>query len=297
MCWTTDEPTTLTLADGSYEFVDLEAGAYVVREVVPDGFIQTFPQTKDGILWPAGVSNPAVGNVTPTLIELSLAEGDSHTETVSLTLPTTGALTNMVDVFLLFDDTGSFTFNSPIVRAAFPEIIAQLQTRLPGINLGFGVGRLEEYGNFAAEYSTGRPFILNQPVIASSSGGYTDAEVLASIQAALDHEAPGYGGDTPETVIEALYQMVTGAGFDGNNNGSLLDSGPAGPLSTQVNPGSSGDVPPFASFTARSRRMVCCLLRDRSAEPVSARVLYRSSSPRPTPALPINPRAKPNHRH
>ncbi len=243
------EPTTLTLADGSYEFVGLEAGAYVVREVVPDGFVQTFPQTLDGILWPAGVSNPAVGDVTPNLIELSLTEGESRTQTVSLTLPTTGALTNMVDVFLLFDDTGSFTFNSPIVRAAFPEIIAQLETRLPGINLGFGVGRLEEYGNFAAEYSNGRPFILNQPVIASSSGGYSDAEVLASIQAALDHVAPGYGGDTPETVIEALYQMVTGTGFDGDNNGSLLDSGPAGLLSTQVDPGGSGDVPPFASFT------------------------------------------------
>ncbi|MEZ6062947.1 MAG: hypothetical protein R3C19_21590 [Planctomycetaceae bacterium] len=42
----------------------------------------------------------------------------------------------MVDVFLLFDDTGSFTFNSPIVRAAFPNIISELQTRLPGIDLG-----------------------------------------------------------------------------------------------------------------------------------------------------------------
>jgi len=240
----TGEPTTLTLTDGSYEFLDLAAGAYVVREVVPGGFIQTFPQTQDGILWPAGVSNPAVGNVTPTLIQLSLAEGDVHTQTVALTLPTTGALTDMVDVFLLFDDTGSFTFNSPIVRAAFPEIIAQLETRLPGINLGFGVGRLEEYGNFAAEYSTGRPFILNQPIVASDVTDFS-----ASIQAALDHQAPGYGGDTPETVIEALYQMVTGAGFDGNNNGSLLDSGPAGLLSTQVNPGNSGDVPAFATFT------------------------------------------------
>ena len=134
----------------------------------------------------------------------------------------------MVDVFLLFDDTGSFTLNSPIVCAAFPNIISQLETRLPGIDLGFGVGRLEEYGNFAAEYANGRPFVLNQPIISSSDTGYTDAEVLDSIQAALDHVAPGYGGDQPETVIEALYQMVTGAGFDGNNDGDTTDSGPAG---------------------------------------------------------------------
>jgi VCBS repeat-containing protein len=238
------EPTTTTGPDGSYSFIDLEAGAYVVREVVPGGWVQTAPETRDGILWPGGVSNPAVGNVTPTLIQVALAEFETYTQTVSLTLPNTGALTNLVDVFLLFDDTGSFTFNSPIVRAAFPEIIAKLQTRLPGIDLGFGVGRLEEYGSFAYEYSTGRPFILNQPIVASDIAGFSSA-----IQAALDREAPGYGGDEPETVIEALYQMVTGAGFDGDNNGSRLDSGPAGLASTQVTPGGSGDVPPFGSFT------------------------------------------------
>lgn len=244
------EPTTVTLADGSYSFAGLAAGAYVVREVVPTGHLQTYPETVGGILWPGGVSNAPVGNVSPTLIQTSLAEGETFTQTVSLTLPTTGALTNMVDVFLLFDDTGSFTSNSPIVRAAFPNIISQLQTRLPGIDLGFGVGRLEEYGNFAYENATGRPFILNQPIIAASDTRYSDAEVLASIQAALDRVAPGYGGDAPETVIEALYQMVTGAGFDGNNNGSVLDSGAAGLASTQVSPGSSGDVPAFSSFTA-----------------------------------------------
>ncbi len=61
----------------------------------------------------------------------------------------------MVDVFLLFDDTGSFVGNSPIVRAAFPTIISQLQAALPGADLGFGVGRMEEYGNFAFEYDSG----------------------------------------------------------------------------------------------------------------------------------------------
>ncbi|MFM9066856.1 MAG: hypothetical protein ACKOUR_05935, partial [Planctomycetota bacterium] len=144
-----------------------------------------------------------------------------------------------------FDDTGSFTNNSPIVRGAFPTIISQLQTALPSIDLGFGVGRFEEYGNFAWEYGSGRPFILNQPIVAASTTGYLDA-----IQSALNRETPGYGGDGPETDIEALYQLVTGKGFDGNNNGSVLDSGNAGLASTQLNPGVSGDVPSFASFQA-----------------------------------------------
>ncbi len=89
-----------------------------------------------------------------------------------------------------------------------------------------------------------RPFTLNQPIVSSTTPGFS-----GSIQAALDRTAPGYGGDAPETDIEALYQLVTGLGFDGNNNGSVRDSGAAGLSSTQTAPGASGDVPDFASFT------------------------------------------------
>ncbi len=239
------EPTTVTGGDGSYTFTNLTPGAYVVREVAAAGYQLTYPQTLGGILWPTGVSNPAVGNVTPSSITTSLTVGQSYRQSVSLTLPSGGALTNMVDVFLLFDDTGSFVNNSPIVRDAFPTIISQLQTALPGIDLGFGVGRFEEYANYAWEYSSGRPFVLNQPIVAASTPGY-----MTAIQAGLNRETPGYGGDQPETDIEALYQVVTGRGFDGNNNGSVLDSGAAGLASTQLNPGISGDVPSFASFQA-----------------------------------------------
>ncbi|MFO1064621.1 MAG: SdrD B-like domain-containing protein [Pirellulales bacterium] len=237
------EPETKTASDGTYSFSGLASGAYVLREETQAGYTQTGPDTVGGILWPTGTSNPAVGNVSPDHITQSLGVGDSYRTTVSLTLPGSGGITNLVDVFLLFDDTGSFTNNSPIVRSAFPDIINQLQTSLPGLDLGFGVGRMEEYANFAWEYSTGRPFVLNQPIVAASTAGY-----MASIQSALDRETPGNGGDQPETDIEALYQLVTGKGFDGNNNGTVSDSGPAGLASTQINPGDSGDVPSFASF-------------------------------------------------
>ncbi len=238
------EPTTITGVDGSYSFTGLTPGAYIVRQRSDHG-PRTYPVNGGGVLWPAGTSNAPIGNVTPRLIERSLANGETLRQTVSLTLPNGGGVTNMVDVFLLFDDTGSFTANSPIVRAAFPTIISNLQAALPGIDLGFGVGRFEEYGSFASEFATGRPFILNQPIVAAATTGFQSA-----IQSALDRMAPGYGGDGPETDIEALYQMVTGLGFDGNNNGSVLDSGAAGLGATQVSPGNSGDVPSFASFRA-----------------------------------------------
>lgn len=239
------EPVTTTASDGTYAFTGLTPGAYIVRQVVSSSYEPTYPQTVSGILWPEGTSHPSSGNVSPTIIQTALTYGQSHRQNVSLTLPMSGSLTNLVDVFLLFDDTGSFTYNSPIVRSAFPSIMSQLTTALPGIDLGFGVGRFEEYANFAWEYSSGRPFVLNQPIVAASTAGYQDA-----IQAALNRETPGYGGDEPETDIEALYQLVTGKGFDGNNNGSVLDSGVAGLASTQLAPGVSGDVPSFSSFQA-----------------------------------------------
>ncbi len=238
------EPSTVTAADGSYSFTNLTADAYVVRELESSGYEQTFPTTTDGTLLPSGTSHPASGNVTPTSITGSLAAGATLRQTVSLTLPGTGGVTNLADVFLLFDDTGSFTSNSPIVRTAFPQIISTLTTALPGIDFGFGVGRLEEYGSFASESATGRPFILNSPIVASSTTGFS-----AAIQAALDRTAPGYGGDQPETDIEALFQLVTGLGFDGNNNGTFSDSGAAGLVSTQLTPGNSGDVPAFSTYT------------------------------------------------
>jgi VCBS repeat-containing protein len=237
-----DEPRSITGDDGTYHFYGLTPGAYVVREDATHG-IQTFPQTTGGILWPAGTSNNTVGMVTPGVITASLAAGEVFSQAVSITLPGGGGVTTMVDVFLLFDDTGSFAGNSPLVRAAFPTIISTLQTALPGVDFGFGVGRFEEYANFASEYSSGRPFTLNQPIVASATPGFS-----LSIQSALDRMAPGYGGDGPETDIEALYQLVTGIGFDGNNNATISDSGPAGLASTQLTPGASGDVPSFASF-------------------------------------------------
>ena len=129
-----DEPRTVTAADGSYSFVtNLNPGAYVLREVIPTGWSQTYPATTGGTLWPSGVSNAPIGNVSPTSITAVLSEFQSMHQNVSLTLPSTGALTNKIDVFLLFDDTGSFTDNSPIVRQRSRRSSAHCKHRCPGL--------------------------------------------------------------------------------------------------------------------------------------------------------------------
>jgi hypothetical protein len=204
-----------------------------------------------------GTRHPALGNVDPTSVDLNLADNQVVTKTVSLVVPQTPPI---ADVLLLLDDTSSFTNRITTVTSEFPQIISKVEQDLPNVKFGVGVGRFEDYGGSAGvliDYAgtSDRPFILNQPIITTDAQA-TDPQTNQSIsftdaiQAALNRTAPGLGGDWPESQIEALYQTATGKGFDGNFNASKLDSGNAGPVATQTNPGDSGDVPPFSSFTA-----------------------------------------------
>ena len=191
----------------------------------------------------AGTKSPASGQVTPLQINLGLQNGQTATVPTTITLSPSGL---GADVFLNFDDTGSFSEVAPQLVSQFPLIIQALQNdpALQGVSFAFGVGRFEDYANFTSG-AEDRPFILNQPLITTGT-----PEFLQAIQNALSigRTAPGDGGDLPESDIESLYQIATGIGFDGNGDGDNVDSGPAGPVQTQTDPGFSGDVPAFSSF-------------------------------------------------
>ncbi len=88
-----------------------------------------------------------------------------------------------------------------------------------------------------------RPFILNQPIIAT---GTTDFQL--AIDAALARVSPAAGAVADETYIEALLQIATGVGFDGNGDGDFIDSGLAGLVTTQISPTAGGDVPDIGTF-------------------------------------------------
>jgi len=157
---------------------------------------------------------------------------------------------NKVDVMLLFDDTGSFAGFVDDVAALFPTIISELETTFPDKDFAFGVSRFEDYGgpgnSFSGENTTGRPFILNQPLVTQSvAGGAAARNTL--IQDALLRTAPGFGGDSPETAYHALFELATGNGFDGDGDGNTTSSGDAGSIAAQTTPGFSGDVPAFAT--------------------------------------------------
>ena len=208
----------------------------------------------------AGETVAGAQGVTPstgiTITSGAVCSGTASGQTfpVSITLPKT-AVNDKVDVSLLLDDTGSFSGYWPGVASTFSSVVSQLQGAEPTVTWGFGVSMFQDYGgpgnSFSEDYTTARPFVLNQPVVnAATAGGESQLETLISDAANLAPTIPGYGGDTPEASLEGLYQLASGAGFDGTGNGSDLNSGPAGTLATEKTPGTSGDIPPFSSNVA-----------------------------------------------
>lgn len=149
---------------------------------------------------------------------------------------------SIVDVVLLLDDTGSFASTGPTIATVFDQVTALVSSQVPNAQFAYGVTRFEDYATVGGG-ANDRAFVLNQPVISTDTPQFSEA-----INAALQRTAPGGGGDGPETAIEGLWQIATGRGFDENGDGDTTDSGLAGQVTTQTNPGAGGDVPAFSTF-------------------------------------------------
>ena len=176
-----------------------------------------------------------MSTVSPVSIDLGpgtpLATTKTETLPVSITLPS-GGVTDEVDLMLLLDDTGSFAAFSSTIETIFSNLVTSLQTALPGVDFAFGVTRVADFGgpgdDFDGDNSGSRPFTLNQPLVTDATAAANGTTVDALISTALANHGKGTGGDTPEAYLEALDQIATGAGFDGNGDGNTTDSGAAG---------------------------------------------------------------------
>ena len=102
------ETSTVTDADGNYEFADLPAGTYILREVLPEGFTQTFPGAidipADGFadevleFFDSGVGSlpgPYGGTLSsfPVPVSLDVVLGDDSENVDFLSLPTGSSVT------------------------------------------------------------------------------------------------------------------------------------------------------------------------------------------------------------
>jgi hypothetical protein len=114
----------------------------------------------------------------------------------------------MGDVAFLLDTTCSMSSTLSGVSSEFSRIVSELNTALPDAQ--YGVASFDDYA--VSPYGTpgtDKPFILVQQVTSD----------VSRVQTALSGLRIHSGNDGPESGMEALYQGLTGAGYDQNCNG------------------------------------------------------------------------------
>lgn len=217
-----------TDGDGTYDFADLDSdGDGLTDQAEGSTGLDPYDADTDGDGFTDGAEDTAgtdpkdpgsvIDGVYVTVPERTTLEQDfDFTLNVQLG-----------DVVFLLDTTGSMTSLAQGMANQFSSIVTSLATTLPDANYGFAT--YDDYAdNVHGSSSSGdRPFILHSQL----------TDDVSSVQSQLGAVAIHYGVDEPESTMEALYQALTGNGYDQNCNGSF-DS------STDVRPfiSSAGDA-------------------------------------------------------
>ena len=133
------------------------------------------------------------------------------------------------DVAFLIDTTGSMGSTANAMADEFTSIVSSLSTTIPDAQ--YGVGTYDDYAccGFGYDSSGDKPFIMRQQI--------TDS--VSSVNNVLNTQVElHFGGDGPESSMEAIYQGASGEGYDMNCDGSY-DS------TTDVQPFISSSGDPF----------------------------------------------------
>jgi len=119
----------------------------------------------------------------------------------------------MGDVAFLLDTTCSMGSTINAMADEFSSIVTALNTLIPDAEYGFATYDDYAYASYGYSADGDKPFILRQQV----------TDNTAAVQAQLASVPLHYGGDSPESTMEALYQGASGLGYDQNCNG-IYDS-------------------------------------------------------------------------
>ena len=110
----------------------------------------------------------------------------------------------MGDVAFLLDTTGSMGSTISGMKSQYSSIVSSIAGVLPKAEYGVATYDDYPYGSFGDPYSDDKPFELLHQISSD----------VSSIQTALSNINLHYGVDGPESGMEALYQGLTGAGYD-----------------------------------------------------------------------------------
>lgn len=137
------------------------------------------------------------------------------------------------DVAFLVDTTCSMSSTALATASRFAEIVAELDSTFE--NVAFGLAQFDDYNYGSMGSGADKPFKLLQQITTSES----------DMQSELNNIQIHNGSDGQESTVEALYQGITGAGYDQNCNGSYDATPDVLPfIADSADPfgGSAGDV-------------------------------------------------------
>lgn len=159
-----------------------------------------------------------VDSVLEVKAPIALSKGDKTTSQLSFTLPETTV--TAIDVMFLIDVSGSYTDDIASLKEQADNILENLSGR--GINVAFGVSAFSDFpiDGYGHEYDGDEAFYLLQSVTTDIDAAKTGINNLTIYS----------GNDYQESQLEGLYQAVTGAGRDIDNDGNYTSLGDIEPM-------------------------------------------------------------------
>ncbi|HCH64944.1 MAG TPA: hypothetical protein DFR83_19215 [Deltaproteobacteria bacterium] len=235
-----DEPRD-TDGDGIYDFVDTDSDGDSLPDAEEVGVYNTDPYDpdtdgdgySDGGEVAAGTDPLDAGSVVDG-VYVEVPERTNIEELFTFTLEI-----QLGDVAFLIDTTGSMGSTANAMASEFTSIVSSLTATIPDAE--YAVGTYDDYACCGYGYSSNgdKPFIMRQQV----------TNDIAQVNNVLNTQVQlHYGGDGPESSMEALYQGASGEGYDMNcdrSYDSLTDVQPF--LSSTTDPFSGSGGQHFSS--------------------------------------------------
>ncbi|MCK6530270.1 hypothetical protein L6R50_22855 [Myxococcota bacterium] len=162
-----------------------------------------------------GTSPTSSGSKPPSdVIYRDLAPGASSTVNVEAAVPGGGLL----DVAMLVDTTCSGASYISGLKSALSSIVGSMAAEYPAAAFAVASHADYYYGSFGN--SGDLPFFLKQQMTTDASAVTSKISALASVG----------GGDTDDAGVEAMYQLLTGRGFDQDCDDALDTSSDVKPF-------------------------------------------------------------------
>jgi hypothetical protein len=206
----TGEPRD-TDGDGWYDFIDTDSDGDTIRDSdEADYGTDPYDDDTDGDgvsdgLEILGGTSPLDPAESPSEYIIVRTHASAEDYVFSFTLDV-----SVVDIAFLIDTTGSMGSTATAVASEFSSIVSELSVAISDAEYGVATYDDYAYGSYGYSSSGDKPFILRKQI----------TDDVSAVQSTLSSIPLHFGGDGPESTMEAIYQAARGEGYDQNCSGT-----------------------------------------------------------------------------